>query len=244
MEAKKAATSFSRQRVLAVPHEAMNGLYARQCFYHDHDSVQRVLRAVSQEGRWIDRVEAESNSALAQIVACAVVRCGDEVLCLRRSANAERKNLRLTYTMMIGGHVDDLDSDADFPAEACVRRELREELGIEIGSELSLLGVVVDPLSQSGWLHLGLIFDAPFENNSIEFDRSLDTEEFTGNSCRRVTSMMTLSDISALREKLDPWSRLFAQSAVWGNPIGFCESSEQTNQLLFPFVWDASRALE
>lgn len=232
----------SRQRVLVVPHEALGELYARPCFYHDDSSVLTVVRTIHQRGSWVDREQAEDDDALAQVIACAVVRCREEIFCVRRSAKSGRENLRLSYTMMIGGHVDDLDSNADYPPESCVRRELREELGIEIAHEPPLLGLAVDPLSRSGWLHLGLVFDAPIETDLIELHRKLDTEEFTGNGRRQSIPMMGSRQIRALHDKLDPWSRLYAESDAFDQRMGTRKRPGEQHQLFFRFISGISRA--
>lgn len=230
------AANRTVQQVLAVPHDALSELYARPYFYDDAATVSTTIQTIHRNSVWVERDKAEEDDSLAQIIACAVVRCGNELLCIRRSSKSGRKNLRLRHTMMIGGHVDNSDCDADLPLESCVRRELSEELGIEVLNKLPLLGIAVDPLSHSGWLHLGIVFELPIRANSVELYPSLDTEEFTGNGRRRFVPMMKPNEILEIHDKLDPWSKLFAESNAYNRLGDTRRPMGERHQLFFRFI--------
>lgn len=201
----------SMQQVLIVPFESVRDLFAFRTFYSDPKTISLALGAVKREGRYVPRDLAESDDSLRQIVACSIVLSRTGVLCLRRSSKASRDSLRLRYTLMLGGHVDESDAGFDSPLEHCVRRELHEELGLSI-RKLRLLGVAVDPDTASGWLHLGFVFETRLAPNLIRTSGAHDLQEFArmrGNEAIDFTSLETVHSRVA---HLDPWSELLVRA--------------------------------
>jgi len=183
----------------------------------------------------VDRDRAECDQGLKQIVACAVLRHEDEVMCLRRSRHSNRANLRMKYTLMVGGHVDRADEVDRFPPRHCVRREIREELGIDVGSTIKLLGVVSDPLSYSGWLHLGLVFEAFLPSDTIELSKQLDSTEFVNSGRRHAVRTTVITRLTDIHDRLDPWSRLFCESRTFCNRYRRVGQFRSSSQLLLDF---------
>jgi predicted NUDIX family phosphoesterase len=202
------------QRVLVVPRELVQSLYDRPQLHTASKTLDSVLEAVRTYGRFVRRDWAEAHTNVKQIVACAVVRNGARLLCVRRSSKSDRRALRLRYTLLFGGHVDDFDARAGAPVLSCLRRELLEELGVEMVAEPRLLGVVADSLTEVGELHLGMVFDVALDERLLFVGSERDKAEFVHARKNSVHELEGWSQIIKIADSLDPWSKLLLESSI------------------------------
>ena len=193
------------------------------------------MKAIREAGAFVERQAAERDFSLRQIIACGVVRNEGQVLCLRRSRKSDRSVLRLRYTLMIGGHVDQEDAGGTDVLAHCVKRELAEELGLTIPVDPPLLGVVADPLTAVGTLHLGIVFDTGMETASIEVTSRHDTSEFVDSGKRKHLEFMDATEVARIRASLDPWSSLFLGSSTCEEILGYRIANADERQPLLPF---------
>src|SRR6266700_3610094 len=149
-------TALTSDKVLAVPSQSVHALFAEPKFYDGPGRISETMEAIRRDGRIVTRASAESTESLKQIIAYGIVRTGRRILCLRRSSKANRPALRLRYTVLFGGHVDEADLSYPDPMKHCVEREVTEELGLHVNGDVRLLGVVADPSTPVGRLHLGV----------------------------------------------------------------------------------------
>lgn len=205
----------SRQ-VLVVPREQVAELYLRPAFVGAPlwDQISDVIR---KHGRLVPRDWAELNPDVKQIVAVCVVRKGDKLLSLRRSMKASRAHMRLKHTLVIGGHVDDVDvKSAEDPIATCALRELKEEVGLDPKGRIQAIGCIADPSNESGNLHLAVLFDVEVDADSVEVRPSFDNSEFVRSSETTVWSLKPLAELRRVATSggFDRWSTLFLQSHV------------------------------
>jgi predicted NUDIX family phosphoesterase len=111
--------------------------------------------------RWIERSEAETNSAYKQIIPYIVMRqSGGSILCYPRHGAESR--LHGFYSCGIGGHIDIEDARDTFEETVTtgMMRELKEELAgfREDHVELVYRGIINETGSAVGQVHLGLVY--------------------------------------------------------------------------------------
>lgn len=176
--------------------------------------VDHVIDRVPREGRHVSRSEAESSSDLVQVVGCSIVRNGDRALCLRRSATSSGAALRDRYTVLFGGHVEEADSPTVEGVARCVKREVKEELGVDPVGTPEVIGVVADPRNETGRRHLGVIFDFVCDTDAVDLSEATDVAEFASGGEDAVHELKTLDEIQELRDQLDPWSTLVVDSVA------------------------------
>ena len=205
-----------RQRVLSIENRHISTLIAQQAFHSDEKTICDITARIRSFGRFVDREWAEAHSSVKQIVACGVVVNHRKILCLRRSKNSNRLELRLNWTLMVGGHVDEDDVDTADPILNCVIREIKEETGLEPQSTPRFLGYVTDPATPVGRLHIGAVFKFESAQNKIYFSNNLDNDEFVNATTKSDIEFREPSFVADLanRNRLDPWSAIFVQS--WG----------------------------
>lgn len=224
------------QRVLTIPAADVASLYDYSAFYTDGHSVNRVLDSIVNNGELVDRNIAEQDHSRRQIVACAIVHSERRVLCIRRALNAGRPQLRLRYTVLIGGHVDDQDAQQPEQLPHCVARELAEEVGLEVAAPGCPLGVLTDPSNLTGSLHLGVVFAIKAKETMVELQASHDTQEFVHAGKPRKVAFTQVSEMRRLIPKLDPWSRLVSSSLAFREIIGLKPLQTQHKQRFIPFA--------
>jgi len=196
------------QEVLTVPESQVAAFYRASAFYTGHDAIEVVRVAIRESGCFLPRAEAERDASYKQIIPCAVLTHADHVFYIRRTANANRRALRLKYTVVLGGHVEQEDVDGDTALETCLRRELREEIGLEIEEAPAPVGIVADPLTRSGELHLGIVYRIDVSTPSIRLSKDCDTSEFVRAKQSRLLEAVPLVALKRKMDKFDPWSRL------------------------------------
>ena len=197
--------------VLAVPSDALLDFYDRTEFRSDREGVCDALNAIRSHGRYYLRQWAERTESVRQIIPCVIVRNGARLLCVKR-AKKGRKDLRLRYTLLFGGHVDAEDSNGDREhiLHRCAERELHEELGLNAPVSPNPIGVVVDLETASSRRHFGVVFECPISDTVVSVRRECDNSEFTHS--RHDNDYPLLEPDELVSKKFDPWSTLFLTS--------------------------------
>lgn len=200
------------QRVLTLPKEQVADLFLRARFYPHDDRVEEIIHNAEWNGKFVDRDYAESTEAVKQIIPYTLIRNERKILVLRRSKKSKRDSLRLKHTILVGGHVDDFYDEPGNRLIKCLYRELSEELNIIPKSKPKLLGLVVDPTTDVGRHHLGVIFDTEIENKKVFLLRKQDTAEFTGSNKNYTAKLSEIETFLNNLNSFDNWSALFLRS--------------------------------
>ena len=139
-----------------------------RCRRFQNDDFQKLQRAL-QEGMWVERVLAETNEELKQIIpAIVVLDPFNKILNYTRKGKEER--LHRQVSINLGGHIDPEDvSDAEFfksddwgwqMVKAGANRELHEELGSAANFCDPLeyaFGIINDDSNEVGRVHFGIL---------------------------------------------------------------------------------------
>jgi len=201
-----------KQKVLTIPSELVAKIYHRDGFFSDSRTINSVKTLIKKHGEFVDRDWAESTNSVKQIIACSIIRNDGKILCMRRTKKSSRSALRLRWTVVMGGHVDQEDQGVDQPILNCLLRELEEELGIIPSTKPKLLGIVVDPATPVGRLHLGMVYDVRIPQSSVSLSPNNDLQEFVRIHKKTNIKMVDAHNINPELQKFDPWSYLFLSS--------------------------------
>jgi predicted NUDIX family phosphoesterase len=175
-----------------------------------HDWKDAVLDAPA---RLIDRDICEHDPSTLQLIPYILVTApGDKVFCYSRGAKSGEDRLKAKLSIGLGGHVDRNVGENEslymlLLAEAA--RELEEEIGINVEplSELELVGIIHEEMSEVGKVHLGLLVH--YEMTDEEF-QTIKLEEGHIEDAKFVQ----ISDLLAVDtyERLELWSRAVVDS--------------------------------
>jgi predicted NUDIX family phosphoesterase len=202
---------FNEQRVLVLPSAVLPPYFGVEEFHEESSTLRDIRALIARSGYFLERLAAEHDSSVVQVIAYGILRHHDTILCIKRSRKSSSPSLRLKYTVLFGGHVDDIGSST--PLEACIGREFEEELGItHPTSSPQLLGIAIDPTNDVGRRHIGMIFDIPHSDGAVQITPVQDTAEFVYAGRSSYHEFMGWQELRGHIDNLDPWSRLFLSS--------------------------------
>ena len=190
---------------MVLPRESFNGLdgfveWSRAC---------ELVDSVAECVKWMPRTEAEISEQWVQPIPCAIFRDGSGRYCVFRQARQLRSDLSHRVSFIVGGHIDRIlygQSVSDV-LEETVKREVSEEVGVDLESPLRPVGMVVDSSSVMASRHIGIVYEATV-NEEI---KSSASEEFSVGS-KYNGKFLSVESLSKFRTEFDPWSFiLFSQ---------------------------------
>lgn len=219
------------EKILCIPREAFESNEVFQGF--------RSLAGREDLGEYINshpdhkvaffhpRPEAEIDETKKQIISYCLIMCGDSVLTYERGKKGNEARLHAQLSVGIGGHVDESDDPEEyfFAYQNSVKRELKEEIGLEIDHNAiknTVIGLVNDDSNPVGRVHLGVVH--VIQVDEIQAQRILQNCENTFVN----PSFVPLSDFhdEKLASRLESWSayiieHLFEQDkgeGKWNDP--------------------------
>ncbi len=195
----------SMQKILVLPRERFNGLDGLVEWPRAGELIESAAENVS----WMARIEAESSQEWVQPIPCAILRDSNGRYCVFRQARQLRRDLSNRVSFIVGGHID---SDWDIRNvsalfEKTVKREVSEEIGVDLASPPKPVGAVIDSSSMIASRHIGFIYEAVLDQQI----KSLVADEFSVGS-KYNGKFFSIESLSRFRSEFDPWSFiLFSQ---------------------------------
>lgn len=188
------------ERVLVLPRDLVPG----GCDFTgirpvEPAALEELRQAVAGHGRFLDRPIAEVNPAFKQVIPYVLVRSGELVFLMERSAGGGDPRLHRKASIGVGGHLNPVDGDAD-PLNAGLRREWEEELIAAWEPQFRLIGLLNDDSNVVGSVHLGVVFEVDAAGRELGVR---ERERLTG---RWADAAALLAAVG----RLETWSRLVA----------------------------------
>ena len=201
---KTSTIAILRDRLPKAIFQGKDKPFFHRCSFHDF-----VEPHLTNKLYWIPRTEAElADSEFVHIIPYIKIRIGSSYLAYKRGKESERR-LDPFWSIGYGGHIEFKDLELLLLERANVWnvrpslqrlitssaiRELNEELPSHEVISIKMIGIVYDPISEVGRLHLGIVLNA---ESSLE-DPSLENSN--------------LLSFDQLKEKnLEPWSKLILE---------------------------------
>lgn len=140
-------------------------------------SRERIEEVIARDGFFVERAYAERTPTLKQLIPYTLVRCetaeGARILCTRRLKAGGESRLHDKHSIGIGGHINPQDmpenaapfgelpvsprTSARNPLDAGTRREIAEELIVNVRYEVQRLGLINDDSNAVGAVHVGVV---------------------------------------------------------------------------------------
>jgi predicted NUDIX family phosphoesterase len=152
------------EKILVVPRQICNefGL----CKEYNEDLLFLSDSSFYNSFTFMDRGEAEVNEDFKQIIPYCVITYQDEldnyrekVLVYERGKKGSENRLHSKLSLGVGGHTEMIDSTGNSRQmlDDCIRREIKEELGIDYSGPVSYAASMYDASNAVGRVHLGLV---------------------------------------------------------------------------------------
>jgi predicted NUDIX family phosphoesterase len=113
------------------------------------------------------RGDCETDPTWLQLIPYVVLQSGDRIFHYTRGSKGGEKRLHALKSIGIGGHINPVDTEAADPYRAGLARELAEEIHLGCAYIERVLGLVYDPSTPVGSVHLGVVHLLTLENDDI-----------------------------------------------------------------------------
>jgi predicted NUDIX family phosphoesterase len=148
------------EQILVVPASALNDLGLFVGFRADDgDYVRNLLSRGDLSFK--PRGAMEQDPSFKQLIPYVILECEVEgcrhLYCYTRGSGQGERRLHAKKSIGIGGHIAHEDAATDDPYRTGMRRELEEEVQITTTWEEELLGLIYDPSTEVGSVHLGIV---------------------------------------------------------------------------------------
>lgn len=207
-----------KEKVLVFPASILEALPVDFGYSDDDHKYGNAIFVYSEEKPYFkDRAEAETDETVKQIIPYIIIRLNtegeDKYLVYQRSKKGGETRLMGKHSIGIGGHVNESDKtprdyvrNAPQPAiEAfynCIRREIAEELEIELFPGYNFKGVLYDPSDAVGRVHFGFVIEMIAKNGNVKArDEAISDPHF-----------VNLRNLKQMTDKLENWSRLVVEN--------------------------------
>jgi predicted NUDIX family phosphoesterase len=153
------------------------------------------------------RSAVETDPSYKQLIPYVVLRCGDRLFHYTRGAGGGEARLRAKRSVGVGGHISAADADgAADPYRAGLLRELAEEVEIASSYTERVLGLLYDPSTPVGEVHLGIVHVLTLERPDV-WPREAGLTD---------TGFAPLRELWDQRAAFETWSQLVMGELVRG----------------------------
>jgi predicted NUDIX family phosphoesterase len=192
--------SKDEERVLCVPTALVDQIGHFQGFCNDAD---RYLAALLKPGiaKFVRRGDCENDPSLKQIIPYVVFWSGHHVFSYTRGKSQGESRLHALRSLGVGGHVAEEDAAGGCTAEAyemALKRELDEEVRVDVPGKMILSGLINDDSTPVGQVHLGVVHLYHLEAPVVH-----PLEDGLADA-----GFMTLSKARELKSEFETWSQI------------------------------------
>jgi predicted NUDIX family phosphoesterase len=206
------------EKVLVFPASILDACNPLSGFSMDVDHYGGAIFMDSSEKPFFRlRSEVETDESVKQIIPYIIIRLvtggEDKYLVYQRTKKGGEERLFGNLSIGVGGHVNDTDQPplhlGDNPGSVamatmlqCIRREIAEELEIELHPGFDFAGAIYDPSDAVGRVHFGFVIRFAAKNGNVKArDEAIHDPHF-----------VTVQELKNERTRLEGWSRLIVDT--------------------------------
>jgi len=184
------------EEVLVIPADVLFRSGEWFGLHTDVAAFQRIL-GDAQFLEYRPRSIVETDPSVKQLIPYAILRRGKEIFAYRRSKAGGENRLHDLWSIGVGGHICRDDGDVGETAyQTGFLRELDEEVAITGPFEQRIIGLLYDPRTPVGSVHVGVVHVVDLQGAAKARDPSLADAEFR-----------TINSLLKDRDRLETWSQ-------------------------------------
>ncbi len=148
----------TEERVLCFKRQLLEELGVFQGLSLEVGKYLPVVTSPSQI-LYLNRSDAEQDKRYKQLIPYVLILCNDRILRYRRGKGGQETRLHGLFSVGIGGHIADEDDNLFSTHRGYhdgMRRELKEEVDIEVANEAAV-AVINDDSTEVGFVHFGVV---------------------------------------------------------------------------------------
>lgn len=195
-------SSTTEEQILVIPAATVEAIGSIEGFEPD---VERFLQPILASDRLAFRPRGamEQDPSFKQLIPYVILQFnaaeGPQLFVYTRGSGQGERRLHARRSIGIGGHIsaEDAAGGSD-PYRTGMQRELEEEVRIEGDYEESCVGLIYDPSTEVGRVHLGVVHRFLLTSPSVQ-----PNEEDLCDA-----GFLPLAEVRAQRDALETWSQL------------------------------------
>ncbi len=196
-------SSVQEEQILVVPESVIDEIGRFEGFVAD---VERFLGPILQSDQlsFQPRGPMETDPSYKQLIPYVLLEwTGDDgsvmLFTYTRGGGGGEARLHAKRSVGIGGHIsaEDADGSGD-PYTTGMHRELAEEIKLDSGYQETCEGLIYDPSTEVGQVHLGVVHRFILESPHVE-SNEVDLAE---------GGFVSVADLKSQIEQLETWSQL------------------------------------
>lgn len=192
----------TEEQILVIPAPVIESLGPFEGFQPD---VLRYLDPLlkSDQLSFQPRSEMEEDPSFKQLIPYVLLQWDDpqgvpHLFRYTRGSGQGEKRLHAKQSVGVGGHISSEDADSDDLYRTGMLRELHEELVIESKYEEQIIGLIYDPSSAVGQVHLGIAHLFKMHGADVRNNESGLVD----------SGFVSVQEIRDQRDSLETWSQL------------------------------------
>jgi predicted NUDIX family phosphoesterase len=190
------------EQVLVIPAESLAVLGPFTGLRLGADLLPRLLDSPGLSFR--PRHEVETDPSVKQLIPYVVFRWRERLFHYTRGQSGSEARLRALRSIGVGGHINPCDAAAKDPYRAGLLRELEEEVVIQSPYRESVFGLVYDPSTPVGEVHLGVVHVLDLDHPLVRPRESALTD----------AGFARIADLHADRTAFETWSQFVLEALV------------------------------
>lgn len=197
----KKVSKYKGEKVAAISLKKMKSFFGEfQGFELNVYPTDKLLDFINSSVEYLDREAAEEDPTYKQIIPYCVFYSDDEqVLTYTRGKSGGESRLHSQIAVGIGGHINPCDCSY---LEA-VKREIKEEIGIENADVSDLIGFLNDDSTEVGKVHFGLVHLVELESKNV----------IAKEDCLANLEFKSLDELQgSLYDRLETWSQMVVKN--------------------------------
>lgn len=196
-------TATSEEHVLVIPAQVLDQIGGFEGFQPDVDRYLPKILA-SDALSFQPRSTMEEDPSYKQLIPYVILQTQNaagrtQVFAYTRGSGQAESRLHAKRSIGIGGHisVEDAAGGSD-PYRTGMMRELEEEVRIEGPFREACVGLIYDPSTPVGQVHLGIVHRLLLGSTAVEANED--------DVCE--SGFVSLADLVGERDRLETWSQL------------------------------------
>jgi predicted NUDIX family phosphoesterase len=191
------------ENVLVVPASAIQ---AQLHTLFDPAAAQAVIRTANAGRKFLPRSKVETDETHKQIIPYVCIRHANSFVLLQRTKKQSEARLHNKFSLGIGGHINEQEvaAGASDLVQAGLMRELREEITVENGWKLTLLGTIYDSTTPVGRVHFGIVYELEAPGKSFTLN---EPELMSGQWVER-------NALPGFKDRMETWSQLLMEGYI------------------------------
>lgn len=156
--------------ILVVPRDQVERLPLKDGGGFSNDDRRRLMRCISEHGKYVRRSKVEDDEKYVQIVACGLLFHDSDIFLFERKERDPKYNLFGKSTIWQGAHVPKGEETAKLALESALSDRIAQSLFLSHPFALELIGYCWERDNPKSNQHLGVMFRAEVKNEHTAAD--------------------------------------------------------------------------